>query len=156
MRGTWPFKIGMLDLCEGMRHPVSMQSLIPKSQAFTLLGMSGVGKTTLANKLPRERWFHYSGDYRIGTRYLGEAIHDDLYLAAMALPRLAALLLSEGMVDVEESHSDPCRGLHRNHRAIRRTPQSPSRLTAPHTVPLPTARNLHSTRHSAHQHGAVG
>ena len=76
---------------------MSMQSLIPKSQAFTLLGMSGVGKTTLANKLPRERWFHYSGDYRIGTRYLGEAIHDDLYLAAMALPRLAALLLSDSI-----------------------------------------------------------
>ena len=76
---------------------MSMQSLIPKSQAFTLLGMSGVGKTTLANKLPRERWFHYSGDYRIGTRYLGEAIHDDLYLAAMALPRLAELLLSDSI-----------------------------------------------------------
>ena len=76
---------------------MSMQSLIQKSQAFTLLGMSGVGKTTLANKLPRERWFHYSGDYRIGTRYLGEAIHDDLYLAAMALPRLAELLLSDSI-----------------------------------------------------------
>ena len=74
-----------------------MQSLIPKSQAFTLLGMSGVGKTTLANKLPRERWFHYSGDYRIGTRYLGEAIHDDLYLAAMQLPKLATLLKSDSI-----------------------------------------------------------
>lgn len=74
-----------------------MQSLIPKSQAFTLLGMSGVGKTTLANKLPRARWFHYSGDYRIGTRYLGEAIHDDLYLAAMQLPKLATLLKSDSI-----------------------------------------------------------
>lgn len=74
-----------------------MQSFIPKSQAFTLLGMSGVGKTTLANKLPRERWFHYSGDYRIGTRYLGEAIHDDLYLAAMQLPKLASLLKSDSI-----------------------------------------------------------
>ena len=97
MRGTWPIKIGMLDLCEGMRHPISMQSLIPKSQAFTLLGMSGVGKTTLANKLPRDRWFHYSGDYRIGTRYLGEAIHDDLYLEAMKLPKLASLLMSDSI-----------------------------------------------------------
>lgn len=76
---------------------MSMESLIPKSQAFTLLGMSGVGKTTLANKLPRERWFHYSGDYRIGTRYLGEAIHDDLYLAAMQLPKLATLLKSDSI-----------------------------------------------------------
>ena len=74
-----------------------MESFIPKSQAFTLLGMSGVGKTTLANKLPRERWFHYSGDYRIGTRYLGEAIHDDLDLAAMQLPKLATLLKSDSI-----------------------------------------------------------
>ena len=71
--------------------------LIPKSQAFTLLGMSGVGKTTLAYKLPRERWFHYSGDYRIGTRYLGEAIHDDLYQVAMRQPELAALLKSDSI-----------------------------------------------------------
>jgi hypothetical protein len=97
MRGTSAIKIGMLDPCEGMRHPIVMQSLIPKSQAFTLLGMSGVGKTTLANKLPRARWFHFSGDYRIGTRYLGEAIHDDLYLAAMQLPQLAALLRSDSI-----------------------------------------------------------
>ena len=97
MRGTSPFKIGMLDLCTGMRHRKSMESFIPKSQAFTLLGMSGVGKTTLANKLPRERWFHYSGDYRIGTRYLGEAIHDDLYLAAMQVPKLATLLKSDSL-----------------------------------------------------------
>ena len=40
------------------------------SKRITLLGMSGVGKTTLANKLPKQNWFHYSGDYRIGTKYL--------------------------------------------------------------------------------------
>ncbi|HEY5700686.1 MAG TPA: ATPase, partial [Gammaproteobacteria bacterium] len=39
-------------------------------KAVTLLGMSGVGKTTLANRLPKKEWFHYSGDYRIGTKYL--------------------------------------------------------------------------------------
>jgi GTPase SAR1 family protein len=41
-----------------------------ENKRITLLGMSGVGKTTLADKLPKETWFHYSGDYRIGTRYL--------------------------------------------------------------------------------------
>lgn len=41
-------------------------------KAITLLGMSGAGKTTLANKLPKTSWFHYSGDYRIGTKYLVE------------------------------------------------------------------------------------
>ncbi|RPH11339.1 MAG: ATPase [Alphaproteobacteria bacterium TMED89] len=74
-----------------------MQIMIPQSQAFTLLGMSGVGKTTLALKLPRDRWFHYSGDYRIGTRYLGEAIQDDLYLAAMQQQALATLLKSDSI-----------------------------------------------------------
>ena len=39
------------------------------NKAITLLGMSGIGKTTLANKLPKSKWFHYSGDYRIGTKY---------------------------------------------------------------------------------------
>ena len=47
-------------------------------KAVTLLGMSGVGKTWLANKLPKTDWFHYSGDYRIGTKYLSEAILDNV------------------------------------------------------------------------------
>ncbi|MCG7865621.1 MAG: ATPase, partial [Candidatus Thiodiazotropha taylori] len=39
-------------------------------KSVTLMGMSGVGKTRLSNLLRRSNWFHYSGDYRIGTRYL--------------------------------------------------------------------------------------
>ena len=54
-----------------------------ETKRITLLGMSGVGKTTLANKLPRQSWFHYSGDYRIGTRYLDEPISDNMKLQAM-------------------------------------------------------------------------
>src|SRR5262245_37802742 len=45
--------------------------------------MSGVGKTTLANRLPRSEWFHYSGDYRIGTKYLAEPILDNIKHQAM-------------------------------------------------------------------------
>ena len=41
-------------------------------KCVTLLGMSGVGKTWLSDLLRRSDWFHYSGDYRIGTRYLDE------------------------------------------------------------------------------------
>jgi shikimate kinase len=63
----------------------------------TLLGMSGVGKTTLANKLPREAWFHYSGDYRIGTRYLDEPISDNIKLQAMEVPFLRELLQSDSI-----------------------------------------------------------
>ena len=54
-----------------------------QNKAVTLLGMSGVGKTTLAGLLPSESWFHYSGDYRIGTRYLNEPIRDDIKRQAM-------------------------------------------------------------------------
>ena len=45
--------------------------------------MSGVGKTTLAHVVPGEKWFHYSGDYRIGTRYLNEPIRDFIKHKAM-------------------------------------------------------------------------
>ena len=47
-----------------------------KHRSITLLGMSGVGKTYLSGLLRRHDWFHYSGDYRIGTRYLDEHILD--------------------------------------------------------------------------------
>jgi len=64
---------------------------------ITLLAMSGAGKTTLANKLPREKWFHYSGDYRIGTKYLGEAILDNIKRQAMDVPFLKDLLRSDSI-----------------------------------------------------------
>ena len=66
-------------------------------KAITLLGMSGVGKTTLANKLPKTNWFHYSGDYRIGTRYLAEPIVDNVKRAAMQVPFLRGLLCSDSI-----------------------------------------------------------
>ena len=66
-------------------------------KAVTLLGMSGVGKTTLANKLPKTDWFHYSGDYRIGTRYLAEPIVDNVKREAMQVPFLRGLLCSDSI-----------------------------------------------------------
>lgn len=62
-----------------------------------MLGMSGVGKTTLANKLPKKEWFHYSGDYRIGTKYLEEPILDNIKRQAMDVPFLRELLLSDSI-----------------------------------------------------------
>ncbi len=58
----------------------------------TLLGMSGVGKTHLSTLLRRYDWFHYSVDYRIGTRYLDEPIMDLIKQQAMQVRFLRDLL----------------------------------------------------------------
>jgi hypothetical protein len=63
-----------------------------KHKCITLLGMSGVGKTYLSAMLRRNDWFHYSGDYRIGTRYLNEHILDLIKGQAMRDPFLRDLL----------------------------------------------------------------
>ncbi len=66
-------------------------------KAITLLGMSGVGKTTLAYKLPSDQWFHYSGDYRIGTKYLAEPILDNIKRQAMKVDFLRDLLRNDSI-----------------------------------------------------------
>ena len=68
-----------------------------KHKSITLLGMSGVGKTRLSRLLRRAHWFHYSGDYRIGTRYLDEAILDNIKQQAMTVPFLRELLRSDSI-----------------------------------------------------------
>ncbi len=75
----------------------SQQFLDWESKSITLLAMSGAGKTTLANKLPKDKWFHYSVDYRIGTKYLGEPILDNIKRQAMDVPFLKKLLLSDSI-----------------------------------------------------------
>jgi hypothetical protein len=59
--------------------------------------MSGVGKTRIATMLRRHNWFHYSGDYRIGTRYLDESILDNIKQQAMQVPFLKELLRSDSI-----------------------------------------------------------
>ena len=68
-----------------------------ENKRITLLGMSGVGKTRLASILRKSDWFHYSGDYRIGTRYLDEAILDNIKMQAMQAPFLRDLLQSDSI-----------------------------------------------------------
>ncbi len=63
-----------------------------KNKKVTLLGMSGVGKSYLSTMLRGKNWFHYSGDYRIGTRYLDEPILDMIKQQAMQVPFLKDLL----------------------------------------------------------------
>ncbi|MGR3504807.1 MAG: ATPase [Paracoccaceae bacterium] len=61
-------------------------------------GMSGLGKTHLATLLRDSGdWFHYSIDYRIGTRYMGEYIADNAKVEAMKVPFLRDLLLSDSI-----------------------------------------------------------
>jgi hypothetical protein len=59
--------------------------------------MSGAGKTTLASRLPQSTWFHYSGDYRIGTKYLEEPILDNIKRQAMQVDFLRDLLRSDSI-----------------------------------------------------------
>ncbi|MEM8775013.1 MAG: ATPase [Pseudomonadota bacterium] len=63
-----------------------------------LYGMSGLGKTHISTML-REAgdWFHYSIDYRIGTRYMGEFIADNAKAHAMQVPFLRDLLMSDSI-----------------------------------------------------------
>ena len=66
-----------------------------KHKTVTLLGMSGVGKTYLSALLRRYQWYHYSGDYRIGTRYLDESILDLIKEQAMQIPFISDLLRND-------------------------------------------------------------
>ena len=61
-------------------------------------GMSGLGKTHLSNMLrDHGDWFHYSIDYRIGTRYMGELIADNAKAHAMKVPFLRELFLTDSI-----------------------------------------------------------
>ena len=73
-----------------------------------LFGMSGLGKTYLSNMLrdsvqavaPQAGaggWFHYSVDYRIGTRYMNEFIADNFKREAMKVPLLRELLMTDSV-----------------------------------------------------------
>jgi GTPase SAR1 family protein len=80
-----------------MKFSSAEQLLNWPSKAVTIMGMSGVGKTTLANLLRDDDWFHYSVDYRIGTRYMGEHIVDNFKREAMKNPFLRELLKTDSI-----------------------------------------------------------
>ena len=68
------------------------------SKRVVLFGMSGLGKTHVSNILRASGdWFHYSVDYRIGTKYMGEHISDSFKREAMTLPYLRELLMSDSI-----------------------------------------------------------
>ena len=69
-----------------------------KHKKVLLFAMSGLGKTHVSSMLRNGGdWFHYSVDYRIGTRYMGEHIVDNFKKAAMSVPFLADLLRSDSI-----------------------------------------------------------
>lgn len=88
------------------RAPKDGQMLYPNAETWLnaprkrlmLFGMSGLGKTHLSNMLRAQGdWFHYSVDYRIGTRYMGELIADNFKREAMKVPLLRELLLTDSV-----------------------------------------------------------
>ncbi|MDZ4095523.1 MAG: ATPase [Paracoccaceae bacterium] len=69
-----------------------------RAKRVLLFGMSGLGKTHLSNMLRDSGgWFHYSVDYRIGTRYMGEFISDNFKREAMKVPLLRELLMTDSV-----------------------------------------------------------
>lgn len=80
-----------------MRYSADSWENAPERHVL-LFGMSGLGKTHVSRTLRDSgRWFHYSVDYRIGTRYLGELIADNAKREAMKVPFLRELLLSDSI-----------------------------------------------------------
>jgi hypothetical protein len=75
-----------------MRYPSGASYLEDSQKSITIIGLSGVGKTTVAQMVSPQDWFHYSIDYRIGTHYLNDEINDLFKTKALELPFFADLL----------------------------------------------------------------
>ena len=81
-----------------MIYRTSADYTAAKRKRVLMFGMSGLGKTTLANLLRAHGgWFHYSVDYRIGTRYMGEFIADNFKAEAMKVALLRELLMTDSV-----------------------------------------------------------
>ncbi len=85
-----------------MEHPINPNQPI----RIAVMGLSGVGKTTLARCLPSSRWFHYSVDYRIWTHYLGDELNDYLKKLAMSHPLLRDMLKRDAITVEHRVHFD--------------------------------------------------
>ena len=86
---------------------ISFNEFSELHHAITLLGMSGVGKTMLSKELRKSaNWFHYSADYRIGTRYLAEDIVDNIKYKVMQMDdQFVADLLKSDSIYIQHNIS---------------------------------------------------
>lgn len=81
-----------------MLYPTGSAFRTAAQKRVLLFGMSGLGKSYLSNMLrDAGDWFHYSVDYRIGTRYMGEYIADNFKREAMKVPLLRELLMTDSV-----------------------------------------------------------
>ncbi len=81
-----------------MIYPTTSDWRAAPRKKVLLFGMSGLGKTHVASMLRGTAdWFHYSVDYRIGTRYMGEHIADNFKREAMRVPLLRELLMTDSV-----------------------------------------------------------
>ncbi|MDJ0820751.1 MAG: ATPase [Paracoccaceae bacterium] len=81
-----------------MLYKTSVDWRAAPHKRVVLFAMSGLGKTHVSNMLrDGGDWFHYSIDYRIGTRYMGEYIADNAKRHAMQVPFLRDLLMSDSI-----------------------------------------------------------
>ncbi len=81
-----------------MIYPTAADWRAATHRRVMLFGMSGLGKTHVSSMLRASGgWFHYSVDYRIGTRYMGEHIADNFKREAMKVPLLRELLMTDSV-----------------------------------------------------------
>ncbi|UJF25053.1 hypothetical protein L0B52_02610 [Suttonella sp. R2A3] len=93
------------------KHSSLHSKVVDVHRSITLLGTSGVGKTTLSHTLIDSGWFHYSGDYRIATQYLYDEINHWLEEVARQQPLLASLFNAQALTMQAHITADNLRAL---------------------------------------------
>lgn len=79
-----------------MLYPTTQAWRDAPQKRVLIFAMSGLGKTHVSEMLAEDGdWFHYSVDYRIGTRHMSEHIIDNLKREAMKTPFLREMLMQD-------------------------------------------------------------
>ena len=89
-----------------MLYPTKDAWTAAPNKRVMVFGMSGLGKTHMSTILrDTGYWFHYSIDYRIGTRYMGEFIVNSCIKAAMDHPYLREMLRQDAIYLAPNVHT---------------------------------------------------